>query len=97
MKLKFRSGGGEKVNPSCGLYVSVFGRHSKLPIKFLHKCEKDVLVLYMYMFSNTQQKSLLTFSTHEPKAKGLSISLCIRWSNKIYSIMWLQAKEEERR
>lgn len=50
MKLKFRSGGGEKVNPSCGLYVSVFGRHSKLPIKFLHKCEKDVLVLYRIIY-----------------------------------------------
>lgn len=29
------------------------------------------------MFSNTQQKSLLTFSTHEPKAKGLSIGLYV--------------------
>jgi hypothetical protein len=33
------------------LYVSIFGRHGTyVPIKFLHNCENDVLVLYVHVF-----------------------------------------------
>lgn len=38
-----------------------------MPIKFMQNCEKDVLVLYMYMFSNTRKICLL--SIDEPKKK----------------------------